>query len=111
MDGTKAISDAVGDIFQMLVATAEAPNSPEFKYNLEIAEKVWNNAKRLIENPSLASYCDQGSEILMVNCIDAIDKNYEKLIDGIVYLFYDHQAIIYSCRNSRRCQKCSKHTK
>eukprot|EP01125_Pyxidicula_operculata_P006605 TRINITY_DN227_c1_g1_i1.p1 TRINITY_DN227_c1_g1~~TRINITY_DN227_c1_g1_i1.p1 ORF type:complete len:2471 (-),score=884.91 TRINITY_DN227_c1_g1_i1:132-7544(-) len=80
LDGSRAMSDTVADLLEMMMKAVDDPNSPGLPQALALAEKQLASANYLSTDPTLAQYVDAGAELLMLECID----NAELELNGVL---------------------------
>lgn len=80
LDGAKAVADCVADLMQLLNSTCDDPLGAEaLKEALQACKQMFENSQLLLNDPSLINYVDHGAELLMLKCVEDVDRSLEGL--------------------------------
>jgi len=82
LDGAKAVADSMADLMSLLMRNLDDPLGHDaLVAALEAADRMFADAQLLLSDPQLAQYVDKGAELLMLNCIEDVDRNMLHLTD------------------------------
>uniref|UniRef100_A0A6B2KWB8 FERM domain-containing protein n=1 Tax=Arcella intermedia TaxID=1963864 RepID=A0A6B2KWB8_9EUKA len=76
---SKAVAEAVGNLFK-LIGSADLIDVPSMATSLEEAKKSIENGFLLLENANLNCQVDQGSHLLLLNVVSAVNTKFENLL-------------------------------
>lgn len=84
LDGAKAVADCVADLMQLLNSSCDDPLGAEaLKEALAAAKQMFANSEMLLNDPSLIQYVDKGAELLMLKCVEDVDRSLQGLINVV----------------------------